>query len=281
MNAIEIEGLCKKYPGFKLDNINLTLPSGCIMGLIGENGAGKSTMIKLILDIARADGGHITVLGKDNQDNFKLTKEDIGVVLDDVGIPSNLTANHLSTIMKYAFRNWSHSDFFGFLKRLCVPRNKKFKDLSRGTKMKLGVAIALSHKPKLLILDEATAGLDPVARDELMSIFSEFTRDETHSILISSHIVSDLEKICDYIAFLHNGKLMLCEEKDRLQEKYAVLHCTAEELEKLPQGAVIGRKQSPYGVEAIVLRDTIPSDAKISAVDIEQLFVFMAGRRSV
>lgn len=279
MNAIEIKNLCKRYPGFKLDNLNLTLPGGCVMGLIGENGAGKSTTIKLILDIALADSGEITVLGKSNKVNFNVTKEDIGVVLDEVGLPGTLNANQIATIMRCTFRNWSNDKYYELLNRFSVPRDKKFKDLSRGTKMKLGIAIALSHKPKLLILDEATAGLDPVARDELMTVFSEFTRDEDHSVLISSHIVSDLEKICDYIAFLHKGKLMLCEEKDRLYEQYAMALCTAEQFAAIPSCAVIGHKESPYGVEAIVLRDEIPADVKTSTIDIEELFIFMAGGR--
>lgn len=274
-NALEIRDLCKVYPGFALEHLNLTLPSGCILGLIGENGAGKSTTIKLILDMVKKDGGSITILGKDNQEKLHLTKEDIGVVLDEVGIPAYLTTKQVGNIMKHSFRNWDEEAYTKYLRRLSVPEDKKFKEFSRGMKMKLGIAIALSHHAKLLLLDEATSGLDPVIRDEILDIFNEFTRDENHSILISSHIVSDLEKICDYVAFLHKGKLMLCEEKDALKEKYGIVHCTREQLSELSPSAIRGRKETPYGIEVIVERGQVPAGMAVGSVDIEQLFVSM------
>ncbi|MDD7390105.1 MAG: ABC transporter ATP-binding protein [Lachnospiraceae bacterium] len=274
-NAIEIKDLCKSYPDFTLDHLNLTLPCGCIMGLIGENGAGKSTTIRLILDMIRRDAGTITLLGRDNQEKLNATKEDIGVVLDEVGFPECLNAGQVNRIMKYTYKNWKEDVFFDYLKKLSVPEKKAFKDFSRGMKMKLGIAAALSHDAKLLILDEATSGLDPVVRDEVVEMFSEFTRDENHSILMSSHIVSDLEKLCDYIAFIHKGKLLLCEEKDILLEKYGLIHCTREMLDGITPSAVKGRKESPYGVEALVLRDAVPDGISISPVSIEELFVFM------
>ena len=209
MNALEIKNLTKTFSGFKLDNLSLTLPSGCIMGLIGENGAGKSTTIKLILDILHKDSGTITVLGKDNTDNIRLTKEDVGVVMDEVGIPECLTPKQVGRIMQDTFRNWNAEEYTRLLQKLSLPENQPFKNFSRGMKMKLGIAIAMSHNAKLLILDEATSGLDPVVRDEVVEMFSDFTREENHSILISSHIVSDLEKLCDYVAFLHKGKLLV------------------------------------------------------------------------
>ncbi|MBD9116641.1 MAG: ATP-binding cassette domain-containing protein [Clostridiales bacterium] len=205
MNALEIRDLTKHYAGFSLDHLNLTLPWGCIMGLVGENGAGKSTTIKLILNTISRDGGTVTILGHDNRENLCLSKEEIGVVLD-----------------------------------------------------------------------EATSGLDPVVRDEVMDIFNEFTRDENHAILISSHIVSDLEKICDYIAFLHKGKLILCEEKDRLKEEYGVLHCTAQDAAAIPVSAIVGKRVSPLGCELLVKRSGVPGNPTFSPVDIEQLFIFMA-----
>lgn len=275
MNALEIKNLTKSFSGFKLDNLNLTLPSGCIMGLIGENGAGKSTTIKLILDMLHKDSGTIKILGRDNQDNIYLTKEDIGVVMDEVGIPECLNAKQVGKIMSYTFRNWNDEEYANYLKKLSIPADKPFKDFSRGMKMKLGIAIAMSHESKLLLLDEATSGLDPVVRDEVVEMLSEFTRDENHSILISSHIVSDLEKLCDYVAFLHKGKLLLCEEKDRLLGEYGIIHCTAEQLSELDSKAVKHKKETPYGVEAIVLRDNIPNDMKVSPISIEELFIFM------
>ena len=275
MNAIEIKDLCKTYPGFSLDHVNLTLPCGCIMGLVGENGAGKSTTIRLILDMIARDSGTITLLGKDNRENIRLLKEDIGVVLDEVGIPACLNPKQVGKIMANTFRNWEQAVYDSLLEKLAVPPEKPFKDFSKGMKMKLGIAIALSHRPKLLILDEATSGLDPVVRDEVLDLFSEFTREESHAVLISSHIVSDLEKICDYIAFLHKGRLLLCEERDALKEKYGILRCSREQLSALPPEAVIGRKETAYGVEAIAARDAVPAGLSLSPIDIEELFIFM------
>ncbi|MDD6012612.1 MAG: ABC transporter ATP-binding protein [Oscillospiraceae bacterium] len=275
MNALEIKDLTKTYPGFVLDHLNLTLPCGCIMGLIGENGAGKSTTIKLILDILHKDSGTVTILGKDNQEDILLTKEDVGVVMDEVGIPECLTVQQVGKVMKNTFRHWDEEEYQRLTEKLSLPDKKPFKDFSRGMKMKLGIAVAMSHGARLLLLDEATSGLDPVVRDEVVEMFSDFTRDETHSVLISSHIVSDLEKLCDYVAFLHQGKLLLCEEKDRLLAQYGIIRCTAEQLGELNPSAVKHKKETPYGVEAMVLRDFVPESMHISPISIEELFIFM------
>ncbi len=275
MNALEIKNVTKTFSGFKLDNLTLTLPSGCIMGLIGENGAGKSTTIKLILDMLHKDSGSITILGRDNEDNIHLTKEDVGVVMDEVGIPECLTTKQVGNVMKHTYRNWDEGTYKKLLEKLSLPDNKPFKDFSRGMKMKLGIAIAMSHGSRLLLLDEATSGLDPVVRDEVIEMFYDFTRDESHSILISSHIVSDLEKLCDYVAFLHKGKLLLCEEKDRLLAEYGIVHCTAEHLTELDTEAIRYKKESPYGVEVIVKREAVKDKFNISPVNIEELFIFM------
>ena len=275
MNALEIKNLTKFYPGFTLDNLSLTLPSGCILGLIGENGAGKSTTIKLILDMIHKDSGTITILGQDNADNLRLTKEDIGVVMDEVGIPECLTPKQVGKVMRHTFRNWNADEYERLLRKFSLPDNKPFKDFSRGMKMKLGIAIALSHEAKLLILDEATSGLDPVVRDEVVELFLDFTRNEDHSILISSHIVSDLEKLCDYVAFLHKGKLLLCEEKDLLLARYGILHCTSQQFLTLDPRSIRYKKETPYGVQAMVLRDAVPEGLSVSPISIEELFVFM------
>lgn len=279
MNALEIRGLTKDYGAFCLRNLNLTLPSGCILGLIGENGAGKSTTIKLILDMIRKDEGTITILGQDNQKNLRNLKQDIGVVLDEVGIPECLTPLQVGKIMAGTFTRWEDGLYREYLRRFSLPEKKPFKELSKGMKMKLGLAVALSHHPKLLILDEATAGLDPVVREEILDILTDFTREESHSVLISSHIVSDLEKICDYIAILHQGQLLLCEEKDRLLETYGLLSCTREQLENLAPGTVLGKKESPYGVQALVRRDLVPAGWNISPVNVEELFIFLVKER--
>lgn len=275
MNAIEIKNLTKNYPGFTLGPLDLTLPSGCILGLVGENGAGKSTTIKLILDMVRRDGGTITVLGRDNRENLHLTKEDIGVVLDEVGIPDCLDTRKVGKVMSGIYRNWDQSAYERYLKELSIPVGKLFKDFSRGNKMKLGIAIALSHKAKLLILDEATSGLDPVIRDEVVTLFHEFTREPGNSVLISSHIVSDLEKLCDYIAFLHKGKLLLCEEKDVLLGEYGIVRGTAEQLSALAHSDIIGSKTNAYGGEVLVKRSAVPGNLTVSPITIEELFLFM------
>ncbi|MDE7230741.1 MAG: ABC transporter ATP-binding protein [Oscillospiraceae bacterium] len=281
MNALEIKNLSKEYPGFKLNKISFTLPGGCILGLIGENGAGKSTTIKLILNMLRKDGGSITVLGRDSGADNRLTKEEVGVVLDEAGIPGCLNARQVGNIMRNTFKNWNASDYNGYLKRFALPLDKEYKDFSRGMKMKLSIAIAMSHNAKLLLLDEATSGLDPVVRDEVLDILNEFTRDENHSILMSSHIVSDLEKLCDYIAFLHKGRLMLFEEKDELLARYGILHCTEGQLSALSKDAIKHKKISAYGAEALVIRDKIPSAMSISPVSIEELFVYMVKEEAV
>lgn len=270
MNALEIKNLTKSFPGFCLHDLNLTLPAGCIMGLIGENGAGKSTTIRLILEMLKPDSGSVVVLGQQ-----RINKEDVGVVLDEVGIPECLTARQVGKVMAGIFRTWEQQTYETHLRKLAIPDNKPFKDFSRGMKMKLGIAVAMSHGAKLLILDEATSGLDPVVRDEVVEMFSEFTRDENHSILISSHIVSDLEKLCDYVAFLHKGRLLLCQEKDLLLGTYGIVHGAAQELDALDPAAVIGRRVNAYGGQVIVRRDAVPAGMHVSPVSIEELFLFM------
>ena len=275
MNAIETRGLTKRYEGFTLDGLDLTLPAGCIMGLVGENGAGKSTTIRLLLGLTKPDAGAATVLGASVGPDMRAVKQDIGVVLDDVGYPVSLRAEQIGKIMAAAYKNWDQGLFEKYLRDLDIPTDKKFSALSRGNKMKLGIAAALSHDAKLLILDEPTGGLDPVVRDEVVDLFTDFTRDPAKSILISSHIVSDLEKLCDYIAFLHKGKLLLCEEKDRLLEEYGLVQCSGEELAKLASGAVLGRRETPYHVEALVRRDAVPAGMAVRPVTIEELFVLL------
>lgn len=275
MNALELKHVSKTYKDFHLDDLSLTLPGGCILGLVGENGAGKSTTIKMILNIIHKDGGEITILGKDSVKDSLNIKEDVGVVLDDNGIPGALNAKKLDKIMKAIFKKWDSEYYFQLLNRLKVPVKKSYGEFSRGMKMKMGIAIALSHAPSLLILDEATNGLDPIAREEVMELLFDFTRDESHSILISSHIVSDLEKICDYIAFLHKGKLLLMEEKDVLLEEYGIVHMKESDLSAISKEAVIGKKVSPYGAEVLVRKDKVPAGFTVSPVSIEDLFVFM------
>lgn len=275
MNALEIQNLTKNYKDFKLDSLSITLPEGCILGLIGENGAGKSTTVKLILNMIKKDGGNIRILGRSSTENISDIKEDIGVVLDEAGIPDCLNSKEVGKIMKNTFKNWDDAYYSQLLRKFDLPSGKKFKEFSRGMKMKLAIAAAMSHNPKLLILDEATSGLDPVVRDQVVEMLYDFTREENHSILISSHIVSDLEKLCDYIAFLHKGKLLLFEEKDRLLEEYGIVHCTEAQLSKLNSDTVVHKKVTPYGAEALVKRNGV-KDLQISPVTVEELFIQMS-----
>lgn len=273
-NALDLKHVYKQYGDFAIRDLNLELPQGCVMGLVGENGAGKSTTIHMILDIVKPDSGEITVLGSPHGADFNRVKEDIGVVLDEPGFPLCLDARHVERIMAKTFRKWDSKVFLDYLKRFSLPEKKPFKEYSRGMKMKLSIAVALSHAPRLLLLDEATSGLDPVVRDEILDIFFEFTRAEDHSILMSSHIVSDLEKLCDYVAFLHEGCLLECQEKDMLLERYGLIHCTAEQANAL-RGIIRGKKETPYGVEAVVLREQVPTGLAVSSIGIEELFVYL------
>lgn len=277
MNAIEIQNVTKAYKDFTLEHISFSLPMGTIMGLVGENGAGKSTTIKLIMNAIAADEGSISVLGVSNQSNeFVAVKQDIGIVLDEAYFPEVLSAADINKIMAKTYINWSGETYFGFLERFKLPLDKKFKDYSRGMKMKLAIAVALSHEAKLLILDEATSGLDPIVRDEILDIFLDFTREETHSLLLSSHIVGDLEKICDYIAFLHRGRLLFCEEKDRLLEEYALVRLSAADFEAVPPEAVRGKRATKYGVEALVMSDLVTSAIPRERLTLEDIILFLA-----
>ena len=272
MNALELHGLEKHYPDFTLGPIDLELPGGTVCGLIGENGAGKSTTIKLILDMIDGDAGTVKLFGQEGI--TPLAKADIGVVLGGEGIPTCLTAPQVGKVMAGIYPNWDAAAYADYCKRFELPEKKRYADYSTGMKMKQCLAVALSHHPKLLLLDEATNGLDPVVRDEVTDILLDFARDEEHSILISSHIVSDLEKLCDTIAFLHKGRLLLCEEKDALREEYALWHGTAAQLAALDV-RVYGKRVTPYGAEALVRRDAMPAGAELAPVSIEELFVLM------
>lgn len=273
MNALELHGLEKHYPDFTLGPIDLELPGGTVCGLIGENGAGKSTTIKLILDMIDREAGTVKLFGR--EEITPLAKADIGVVLGGEGIPTCLTAEQVGKVMAGIYRNWDAGVYAGFCKRFELPAKKKYNEYSTGMKMKLCLAVALSHHPKLLLLDEATSGLDPVVRDELIDLLLDFVRDEDHAILISSHIVSDLEKLCDTIAFLHKGRLLLCEDKDTLREEYALWHGTVAQLEELAPDVVVSQRVTPYGAEALVKRDGVPTGSALTPVSIEELFVLM------
>lgn len=277
MNAIECRNLSKTYRDFALQDLSFSLPAGCILGLVGENGAGKSTTLKLLMNAIPRDGGSVTILGTDNQSPaFHETKQDIGVVLDEACFPDVLPPKDIGKVMAYTYTNWNQSQYEQYIARFRLPMDKKFKEFSRGMKMKLAIAVALSHDAKLLLLDEATSGLDPMVRDEILEAFNDFTRQEDHTVVLSSHIVSDLEKICDYIAFLHRGRLAFFEEKDRLLEEYALIKLTREQLAELDPAAVVGQKVTAYGAQALVRRERIPAHFTTEHTSLEDIILFFA-----
>ena len=251
-NALEISHLTKDYGAFKLDDVSLTVPGGTIMGLIGENGAGKSTTIKCILNLIRRDEGTITVFGMDNLQQEREVKEQTGVVLDEVLFHDMLRPRQVGKILSGLYPNWDEALFTHYLEKFGLTGKKTVKEFSRGMKMKLAIAAAFAAKPRLLILDEATSGLDPVVRDEILDEFLEFIQDEDHAILISSHITSDLEKAADYITYLHNGKVAVSGAKDELLDTYGKLVCSKAELERVDRALLAGSRVGQFGCEALV-----------------------------
>lgn len=275
MEAIlKVENVCKKYPSFSLDNIGFELPKGCIMGFIGENGAGKSTTIKLILNLIRKDSGQIKIMGKDSTELSKDVREHIGFVLDEANFSHELNCRDINTIMKHLYKTWDSQKFMQKMSEYHIPETKKFKDYSKGMKMKLSIAAAVCHDTKLLIMDEATSGLDPVSRDKLLDFLMEFIQDEEHSVFISSHILSDLEKICDYITLIHKGRIIFSENKDELIEKYGILKCSKEQLRDIDEDAVIGVRKNAFGAEALVIRNRIPEGFVIDTANLDEIMLF-------
>lgn len=272
MNAVEVKELTKKFKGFTLDHVSFSLPAGCIMGLVGENGAGKSTTLKLLLNMIQKDSGRITILGKDEKN---IDKNEIGVVFDECRFHESFTAKDINQVLKSIFQRWNEPQFFDYLNRFEVPSNKKLKEFSRGMKMKISIAAAVSHDAKLLLLDEPTSTLDPVVRDEMLDIFYDFISDEQHSIIISSHIVSDLEKVCDYIAFMHKGKMILCEEKDRLLQECRLAQMSEAEFSAIDKDEIIGSRKTPFGITAVIRKAASAQIRNTQPINLEDLFVYM------
>lgn len=278
MNAISVKDLTITYhggkkPDFSFGPVTLELPKGAILGLLGENGAGKTTLMKLILGLRRPQSGKISLL--DGVPGQSAIMENVGVVLDEPGVPACLTPVQLGKVLGRIYHSWDPQRYAQYLRQLQLPENKPFSEFSKGMKTKLSIAAALGHCPKLLILDEPTSGLDPLVREEMLELLSDFTRDPEHSILISSHIVGDLEKLCDYVAFLHHGTLLLCEEKDRVLEQYGILHGSASEIDALDPQAVLHQERSAYGVEALVRRALVPQSLALRSATLEEIFVGM------
>lgn len=272
--ALELKHVSKVYENFALQNISLTLPRGCIMGLIGENGAGKSTTLKLLLNLIKRDDGEITVLDSPAEIFSVQRNAAIGVVMDECHIPDMLHVKQVNQVMKEIYFNWEEDTFFALTQQFGLPEKAKIKTYSRGMKMKLSIAVALCHNAQLLILDEATSGLDPVVRDEILDLFLDFMQDETHAILIASHITSDLEKICDYITYIHKGHIELSMEKDRLLEEYGIFKGSEEQLQELPADAVLRVRRNPFSVEALVKREQIHSSILLERPTLEAIMLF-------
>lgn len=251
-NILEINNLSKKYDNFELKNVNIKLSKGMIMGFIGENGAGKTTTIKSILNIVNRDSGGIKIFGLDNIENEVKIKEDIGVVLDDSFLSEYLNPTDINKIMKNIYKNWDEKLYFKYIEDFKLPKDKISKEYSSGMKMKLKIAVALSHHPKLLILDEPTSGLDPVARSEILDIFQDFIQDENKGIFVSSHITSDLEHIADYITFINDGEIIFTKTRDELLENYGIVKCTEEDFKKIDKKDYIKYKKNRYEYDVLI-----------------------------
>lgn len=249
-NILEIKKLCKNYENFQLKNINIELPKGMIMGLIGENGAGKSTIIKSILNLININKGEIKIFGLEN--NKTEIKEDIGVVLDDGFLSEKLNSNNINLIMKDIYKNWDEDLFFKYLEKFNLPKDKIIKEYSNGMKMKLKIIVALSHNPKLLILDEPTSNLDPVTRNDILDIFQEFIQDENKGIFVSSHITSDLENIADYIVFISNGEIVFNKTRDELLDIMGIVKCSEDDFKKIDKKDYLKYRKRKYEYDILI-----------------------------
>lgn len=250
-NVLEIKNLTKKYKdNVGIENISFNVPKGSIVGLIGRNGAGKTTIIKTILDIIKKDSGEIKIVGQDKLEDH--IKNNIGVVFDGSTFTESLNLIKLNNILKNIYVNWNEEVYFKYIDKMQLPLKKKFKEFSKGMKMKLSIIVSLSHNAKLLILDEATSGLDPVVRDEILDLFLDFIQDENNGILVSSHITSDLEKVSDYIVFIDKGKVIFFESKDKILYEYGILKCTEDELDKVDKRYILKQIKTNYGYNVII-----------------------------
>ncbi len=251
-NALAVNDLTKKYRDFVLDHVSFSVPSGTIVGLIGENGAGKSTTINAILGLIKKDSGNIEIFGKSDTQAAESIRNQIGVVFDGNSYPDVLSARKLNRILSKIYQTWDEHKFFSLLEKMSLPADKKIKQFSKGMKMKLSIAAALSHDSRLLILDEATSGLDPVVRDDILDLFLDFVQDENHSILVSSHITSDLEKAADYIVFIHKGKVVFCKSKDELRYQYGIIRCGSAQFDAIDKDEVIACRKQDYEWDDLV-----------------------------
>ena len=251
-NAIEIKDLTKRYDGFTLDKVSFNVPKGSIMGFIGQNGAGKTTTINALLNIVKKDEGEIRLLGLDSEKDEYEAKKQTAAVFDELPFDDRLNAVSIDKILREIYEGWSTDTFFGYLDRFALPRKKKFGKFSKGMKMKLQIAAALSHNAKLLIMDEATTGLDPVVRNEILDIFLEYLQNEEHTILMSSHITSDLDKIADCVTFIDKGKVLISGYKDDILDSHGILKCTKGDYKDIAAEDIVSARLSDFGAEVMV-----------------------------
>lgn len=251
-NAIEIDGLTVKYDGFTLDNVSFCVPKGSIMGFIGQNGAGKTTTIKALLNVVKRDSGTIKMLGLDNIVDEVAVKEQMAAVFDELPFHDQLTAKQIDVILRDVYKEWDSTVYKAYLERLNLPERKKIGQFSKGMKMKLQIATALSHNAKLLVMDEATTGLDPVVRNEILDIFLEYLQDENHSILMSSHITTDLERVADSVTFIDRGRLLLSGYKDDILEQHGVIKCTKANYKEIDSADIVSTRLTDFGAEVMV-----------------------------
>ena len=277
-NALEVRNLRKDYGDFALDKLSFTLPRGVIMGLIGENGAGKSTAINCILNEIQKDAGEILIFDKDNIADEKEIKSKLGVVFDENHFPDIFTPLEIGKFMAGIYSGWEWPTYRQFLEKFELPKGKKIKDFSKGMKVKLAFAVALSHNAELLILDEATSGLDPIIRDDVLDMLIDFVQDESHSVLVSSHITSDLEKVADYITFIHKGKLIFSHDKDDLVDNYGIVNCGAAVFDVLDKTMVVAYRKEDYQYKVLVRDRNRASKnypkAIVSPATIEEIMLF-------
>ncbi len=281
-NAIEIKGITKKYDGFTLDNVSFNVPKGSIMGFIGQNGAGKTTTIKALLNIIKQDSGTINIFGLDNSEHEYEIKENISAVFDEIPFNDMFNATQLGKVLKGIYKNWDNEVYTGYLDRLALPSKKQISQFSKGMKMKLQIAAALSHNAKLLIMDEATTGLDPVVRNEILDIFLEYLQDENNSILMSSHITSDLEKVADSVTFIDKGKLLITGYKDDILESHSLIRCTKTYYAGIDPADIVSARISQFGADVMV-SDRANCEKKYSGLvfdntSLEEIMLFYVNR---
>lgn len=279
MNAIEVKNVSKQFKKFRLNNISFTVESGTIAGFIGQNGAGKSTTIKLILNLLKKIDGEILLFGKDHIEHEVELKAEIGVVFDELHVPESFTPKELDVLYGNVYPTWDRPYFYQLLEQLDVPKYDKIKTMSKGAKMKLALSLALGHRPKLLLLDEPTSGLDPIVRDEVLGMLQNFMEQEDHAILFSSHITTDLEKIADTITFIHEGEILFSENKDDLLYGYGIWRGSDEEAKIIPNHSIIGKRDYIFGIEYLVMREFVNPVIELQKPTIDDLMLFFVKGR--